>query len=36
MLGFADTGLTIADGEGSPGTGMVTGAQGNTVYASAP
>jgi hypothetical protein len=36
MLGFADTGLTIADGEGNPGTGMVTGMQGNTVYASAP
>lgn len=36
MLGFADTGLTIADGEASPGTGMVTQTQGNTVYASAP
>jgi len=36
MLGFADTGLTIADGEANPGTGMVTSTQGNTVYASAP
>ncbi len=36
MLGFAETGLTIADGEGNPGTGMVTSTQGSTVYASAP
>ena len=36
MLGFADTGLTLADGDVAPGTGSVTGMQGNTVYASAP